>query len=835
MSFTVCVRPRLLTFSRHLMLAGTALCLVTTNPAIAQTAPASSASARSFNIPAQPLRDALRQLMQQGSLQIGFEAADVDGKTSSPVSGSMSAGEALSRLLAGSGLTFRYLTAGSVVIERAPQSADGAIQLGPVRVEGEGGGSGYASIAPSITSDPDATENTRSFTTRIMSSATHLPLTMRETPQSVTVLTSARIAADNLVDLVDVAMATPGLRRASNDARPNFMSRGFAIDTLTQDGIVSEYIGDEDTLGNLAMQDRVEIVRGATGMMQGSGNPAGAINMIRKRPTSTWQFKGAASVGSWDDYRAMADVSGPLTKDGRVRIRLVGSFQDAGNYYDLAFNDKHLGYVTVDIDLTERTTLNIGYSHVYSNRNMSWGGLPTSYDGSHLDLPRSTFIGNEWEYDKNKADTFYLSLIHDFGADWKLSFNGARVKRSYDMLATWVVPTPDVGGYGHVWYKGVTSRRQIAGDLKLSGPVSLLGREHDLVIGGTFNRQTRSTDEWMEGWDAPLTSGVDPLTWNHAAPMPDVSSTSRWYSYYPRTPFEQISVYSAGRFGLAASLDLLLGARLDWFDRVQPGGTESYSVNGHLTKYAGLTWKFARQHSAYVSYTDVFQPQSLRGLDGNYLPPRAGENYEIGVKGEYLDGALNGSIALFRVEESNRPAYLTDQSGCTIAPQACFGAAGLVRSEGVDIELQGALAEGWQIGGGFTYSNVRYRKDANPVNIGKRLDATVPTTLFKLSTQYTLPGSLDRLTLGGRINWQSKMYWDEENAYGDIARNQQNAYLIADLSATYRLTDHLNVKLDVNNVFDKTYYSAIGYGGLYGASEMFGEPRNFLLTVSANF
>jgi len=570
-------------------------------------------------------------------------------------------------------------------------------------------------------------------------------------------------------------------------------------------------------------------------MMQGSGNPGGAINMIRKRPTHAWQFKGSASAGSWNDYRVMADISGPVTEDGRVRIRLVGSFQDAGDFYDLAFNDKRLGYATIDVDLTERTTLNIGYSHVYSKRNRSWGGLPTSYEGGHLDLPRSTFAGTEWEYDRNKADTFYASLVHDFGRDWKLDANGALVKRHYNMLATWLVPTPEVGGYGHVWYKGVTPRRQTAVDIKVNGPVSLFGREHDLVFGGTFNRQTRSTDEWMEGWDAPITSGVDLASWNHAAPMPDVSSTSPWYGYYPKTPFKQVSLYSVGRFDMVDGLNLLLGGRLDWFDRVQPGGDTSYSVRGHLTKYAGLTWEFASQHSAYVSYSDIFQPQSLRGLDGNYLPPRTGKNYEIGLKGEYLDGALNGSIALFRIEESNRPAYPTDQSGCTIAPQACFVAAGLVRSQGIDIELQGALTQNLQIGAGFTWSRARYQEDANPANVGKRIDTTVPTTLFKLSTQYKLPGQLDRLTLGGRINWQSKMYWAVENLYGDVFRNQQGAYVVADLSAAYRLTDNLNVKFDLNNVFDKVYYSSIGFGGAYGSSEAYGEPRNVMLTVSANF
>jgi len=137
MSCNVRACRRLLAISRHLMLASSAVCVVANAPAFAQTAPVSgTASVRAFDIPAQPLRDALRRLMQQADLQIGFEAADVDGKTSTAVAGKMHARDALSRLLSGTGLTFRYLTAGSVVLEAAPKLSDGTVQLGTLRVQG---------------------------------------------------------------------------------------------------------------------------------------------------------------------------------------------------------------------------------------------------------------------------------------------------------------------------------------------------------------------------------------------------------------------------------------------------------------------------------------------------------------------------------------------------------------------------------------------------------------------------------------------------------------------------------------------------------------------------
>lgn len=136
---------RISNFVRHMMLAGTALNVAISVPAAAQDQPAlSAATMRDYDISAQPLRSALRQIMRQGNIQIGFEAAEVDGKRSTALSGNMSVDEAISRLLIGTGLTYRRLTNGSVVLEPSRAENDGSIQLPTLKVEGrtEAGGSG---------------------------------------------------------------------------------------------------------------------------------------------------------------------------------------------------------------------------------------------------------------------------------------------------------------------------------------------------------------------------------------------------------------------------------------------------------------------------------------------------------------------------------------------------------------------------------------------------------------------------------------------------------------------------------------------------------------------
>ncbi|MDJ0275273.1 TonB-dependent siderophore receptor [Sphingomonas sp. 2R-10] len=796
-------------------------------PARAQSG--SGQVARSYDIPAQPLGSALRDYMRQSGVQVGFPSEIGEGITTATVRGSFSAAEALSRLLTGTGLTYRFTGANTVTLERAPQVTGDAIQLGPVRVEGDTNGIAGSGIAASVTSDPDATEATGSFTTRRMSSATKMPLTLRETPQAVTVITNARIEQENLVDLVDIATIVPGVFVDYFNARPVFTARGREIDRLTQNGIpILHDTTIPSSLGNMAMQDRVEVVRGATGLMQGGGNPSGALNLIRKRPTRQFVAMASASAGSWNDYRLTADIGGPLTADGRIRARAVGFFQEAGNFRDIEFNDSRLGYLTVDIDLADRTTMNIGYSYLYTHQNSIWGAIPLNPNGTHRSLPRSTYPGTDWEYGDNRVHTVYASLAHDFGAGWSLQVNATYVDSATDMLATNFRPLDDsVATLSHAWWKVNKDRDQKAVDAYASGPLSLFGRDHQIVFGGTVDRETSRDVQWFRGFDDVLTTGVDLAAWNHRARYPNIGEPT----FRDRTHNNQDSLYASGRFSILDRLALVLGSRLDWYDRTvfYAGGG---SVDGRLTKYAGLTWDFEAHHSAYVSYTDVFQPQAITGIDGSLLPPVIGRNYEAGIKGEYLNGALNTGLILFRTDETNRAVLLLDQNGCVTAPiSECSAATGLVRTWGIDSEVQGEVAPGWQIGAGFTFADTRYVRDEDYGAAGDRLDTGSPTTQFKLSTQYRLPGALNRLTLGGRVNWQSRIYYDFENVSGVAVRNQQPAYAVIDLSATYRPAQRLSVQLEVNNLLDKAYYRSIGQGYRFSAHEIFGAPRNVLATL----
>ncbi|MGU0246611.1 TonB-dependent siderophore receptor, partial [Klebsiella pneumoniae] len=225
----------------------------------------------------------------------------------------------------------------------------------------------------------------------------------------------------------------------------------------------------------------------------------------------------------------------------------------------------------------------------------------------------------------------------------------------------------------------------------------------------------------------------------------------------------------------------LLGGRLDWYEYTSKGTSinTGYKVTRNITKYAGSTYNLDDHHTIYGSYTDIFNPQSSTDLNGKVIKPIVGKNYETGIKGEYFNGLLNASLAVFQVDQENRARLLPDQTGCvTNGNPQCYEASGKVRTKGIDFELQGMVTPLWEIGVGYTYADTRYIKDGDRSNEGKRFNTAVsPQNLFKISSMYTFDGKLTNWRAGVNTYWQSKIYANiTDTRDGNPVINKQKAY-----------------------------------------------------------
>ena len=665
------------------------------------------------------------------------------------------------------------------------------------------------------------TEGSQSYTTGAMSTATKLPLTMRETPQSVTVITRQRMDDQAMTSINDVARYTPGLflNQSSGPGRQTYTARGFDVDNIMYDGIPSAYTGwVVGAQPNLAMFDRVEVVRGSTGLVTGAGTPSAAINLVRKRPLAEQKVTLTGAAGSWDNYRGEIDASSPLNDSGTLRGRVITSYRDANGFRDGQEEDHGLFYAITEADLSEDTTLTLGFSHQKDKTNFFWGAIPSDLGGHHLDVSRSYNPGTDWENKDQQINTLFAEVRQRLANDWKLQVNANYSEQDALFRGSYQSRWNAAKTLSRTVYQSKHDENQLGLDAFASGPFQALGRTHELVVGASKRLYDMNEDNYSPyDTDYPLNGG-----------KPDFVHTGN-----NRYVINQEGVYTTTRLSLADPLKLILGGRLDWYDYDQrDNDAGDYKVTRKVTRYGGLIYDLDDHHSVYVSYTDIFTPQDGRDGAGKPVTPIVGKNYEVGIKGEYFDGALNASLAVFRIDQENRQVEVKLPD----CPQlSCYQASGEVRSQGIDFELQGALTDQWQIGGGYTYARVHTIKDQNnPQNINKPLNSDTPEHQFKLYTTYRFQGPLEKLRVGGGVTWQSRMYNDIALTDGSSYRLIQGAYAVTDLMAGYQVSPHLDLQLNANNVFDKHYYSSISDSVDYGG-DTFGDPRNFMLTAKYSF
>ena len=768
------------------------------------------------SLPAQPLDQALNALAGQTGARILFATDSAEGLQAPALSGEVTVEQALQRLLRGSKLTLRKTGDGSYLVS-APSSADsGVLQLDATSINANGLGA--------------TSEHSGSYTTGTMSSGTKLALTPRETPQSVSVVTRQRIDDQAMTTLGDAVKYTTGLTLTKwGGERERFNSRGFQLSNLMVDGIPVQYDEASLSTGLLSMYDRIEVVRGAAGLMEGAGSPGGSINLVRKRPTETFQGSITAAAGSWDNYRGELDLSGPLNATGSLRGRTVLSLQDKNSFTDDYQNRRSLFYGVLEADLDEDTTLAVGYSWSQDNNpGVDWNGRGTNADGSFLDIPRSARMSPSWSYWDKESSTVFADITHRFANGWSAKLAATALKSEMDMFGSYLYrpdeSARDLGfGYGKYHYENT----QTSIDGYASGPFALFGRTHELVVGGSYRKQ--DIDDGPGGWPLGAVYEFDPLAFDgKAVPKPEIN-----YAWSRDGQVDQSSVYLTARFSLTDALKMAVGGRLDWYEyqvTTHSGtwvGPEGYKATREFTPYLGFTYDLDDTYTAYASWTRVFSPQNYSMAGGGLLDPQQGSNYEIGLKGEYFDGRLNASVALFQIDLENLPVQL-DAVTCGAMPD-CYAASGEVRSRGVEFEISGEVLPDWQLSAGYTYNYAKHLKPSEYAPIGtqssgERYGTNLPLNLFKLATSYRLPGELNRWRVGGGLHVQSDIYTS--------AGIEQGGYAVTDLFASYDVDRHLTLSLNANNIFDRDYYSSImtTVGGNF-----VGDPRNYMVTDRYRF
>ena len=679
------------------------------------------------------------------------------------------------------------------------------------------------------------------YTAKDVASATGLTLSPRETPQSMTVITRERIDDQNLTSLRDVLDNTPGIFSNSYDTeRVLFWSRGFLVDTLMYDNVPAIYSFTTGSIAEMidsAPYERIEIVRGATGLLTGTGNPAASVNLVRKHadsrtPTATLDL----SIGSWKNLRGVIDASTPLNADGTIRARIVGVGETTESYQDLYTKDMYVGYAIIDADLSPATRVSLGFDYQDNRPHANtWGSFSMFLsDGRRTHWPTSVTTATDWAYWHRKTQTTFVEAQHDFDNGWSLtgSLSYRRFSEQTELFYMFGFPDPATGlGLEAYAYKDQSTSKQTELDVQAVGPFELGGRRHQLVVGANGSRtKVYQTAQDPQGTD-PSTGALQPppgnfFQWDGSYARPDFAAPY----LVDDTQIEQSAVYAAARFSLADPLKLIAGARYATWDVdshfIYDSPPDSSFNKSRVIPYAGLVWDFLPQYSAFASYTGIYKPQSNRDIRGDYLDPVAGTSYEIGIKGEHFDRRLNTALTLFDTRQDNIATPLSYPDGTPILRpdgSQVYAALDGVRSRGFELEAAGRVTPDVQQSFGWTYFSLN---DA----AGDDVRTFLPRTLVRVFGTWQPRQWVPKLTLGAGFNWQSGTTATVAAPGGVTAEIEQGGFGTLSLMARYQFTPKLALQFNAQNVLDKKYYVLDEYD-----NTSFGAPANYTLSMRVSY
>ncbi len=797
-------------------------------PAALAQGVAAAGAERSYDIPPGPLGTALTRFSREAGVFVVGAGSALDGRVSGGLKGSYSPQAGFAALMAGSGLQAVRQDDGSYALRPAAPAAPAAPPV-PAPVAAAAGAVGLPPVVVAGQAIREGTsEGTGSYRARYNDTATRLSLSPRETPQTITTITRQQMDDAALVSLDDALRSISGVfSQEQGSAGATYYSRGFTLQAqidgmATPAGLNS---GNRSPKYDNAFVDRIEVLQGAAGLLTGAGAPGGTVNIVRKRPTETFQAQVEAQVGSWNARRAVADISGPLERSGRVRGRLVALDDHADSFTDYVFRDRSAVYGVVEADLAPGTQLSASVQY-QQDTSLNHFGVPYAANGRDAGLARSSFWGDA-NYRLGRDYTIYtLGLTQRLAGDWNLRSTYSRQKTLNDIdnfNAIGGALNPVTGNGLTIGSRSRSNRATMTADtldVYASGPFHLAGRKHELVLG--LNGAAFDDEAVGTGY-LPGTVPINVNTFDPTALGPVADGTaSRTVS---RTT--NLGMYAVARWNIADALKLITGARVSKYEvQNRLTGRSAPSESGEVTPYAGLVYDIDRQFSAYLSYSDIFNPQSVRSIDGAVLSPVVGANYEAGVKGELLDKRLNVSAAVFRLEQSNlsvRDDSIPSNPG-NACGGVCYTAAGKVLSQGFDLGANGQVGRDLNLAAGYTYTKAEY--EAGPQQ-GQRFTPEQPQHNLRLSAMQRIAGT--GWSVGGNIAATSAIY--RSGGTGAAAWTiRQGAVTLLGLNARYQLSPKTQVLFVVSNLTDRRYRSlyAVNYSP-------YGEPRRVAVNLKHTF
>ncbi len=658
------------------------------------------------------------------------------------------------------------------------------------------------------------TEDTGSYATTRATVGWKQPVDIREVPQSVTVITRERLDDAMANTMEEAAYTTPNVSTATGDLfGGSLYSRGHEVFTYNVDGAPRPFLSLFGTAPDLAFFDRMEVLSGPSGVFQGSGEPVGTINLVRKRALDETRLELSALYGTFDHYRADFDATGPLNEDGTVRSRFVAFAKTEDTFVDFASAERAGVYGTLEFDLGDYTTLSVG-AILEAQFGIRFSGLPTFNNGEIINVARETFIGAPFNKFGSGASEYFAELEHEFDYGGVPKLSSRFYERDVDIKNLLGISgvDPATGDFNVFTFMRDYQEQNIYVDANLTSPLNVYGRVGEVTVGADFRKNVQLTKQNFD-----FTNGVqnifafDPRALvEPAAVFPGVGPGFRLNTKARAT---ELGGYGQGRLEVVDDLRLTLGTRFAHFQNLTVDEGRNIVttdlVENQIVPFAGLSYDVTDRATVFTSYSEIFQPQTDQDANGATLEPIVGRQVELGVKTGFFNDALRTNATAFWMQDENRAVADPNNAGAFIA-------AGEAITTGFELIVQGAVTENIDISGGYNFVQTELDTDPTPKH------SAVMWGKYKF-----LSGPL----AGAHLGAGARAVGSFKSVDGGVTI-QAPGYVVFDIGGGYRITDDIEATFLIENVLDKTYIDRVNE---VIRGTFFGEPINAQVRLTARF
>ncbi|TMO74829.1 TonB-dependent siderophore receptor [Pseudoalteromonas sp. S3785] len=642
-----------------------------------------------------------------------------------------------------------------------------------------------------------------------------------ETPQSELKIDLESLENAGAVSLDQALDLSASVARQNNFGGlwNSFALRGFVGDeNLPSNYLVNGFNAGRGFGGSrdLSGIESVEVLKGPRAALFGRGEPGGTVNLVTKRPTFDTEGEIKVSVGSFDTYRGDVDYTTPLNDD--VAIRLVGFYQDAKSFRDTIETTKQGFSPSIVWNINESSQLI--YELEYSEQEVPFDRGVLAIDGELGLIPESRFLGEPGD-GPIEADVLghQLEYIYDFNDNWSILFGANYRDTSMEGFAT------ETGFGGVVDGEVNRFRRYRDFDAKyhvlraeLSGSIELGGFEHRLIIGVDSDKFENDQVILRVRGDQYI-NVFNPVYGAYELPTP-TSNTDRVEIQ------ESVGIFIQDQISLTDKLDIRIGARFDDYEQRlnnRLAGTKTKQTESRVSPQFGVVYEASDYVSVYGAYGENFRPLSGADANGDGFEPNQSTSAELGVKFTLNDGALFGTVAVFKVEQDNM-LVVDDPTAFT------YAAIGEAQSKGIEIDITGKLTDSVEIWASYAYVDAQIENSFFDANFGYTVEAGEPllnVPEHQLSLQLVKSGELHgkAIKFGGGL-----LYVDNRNGFFGTDF-ELPSYTTARAFVNYEVTDAIGITAEVNNLFDETYYT----NSFADAWVQPGTPRNVKFSASYKF